>query len=700
MSKNKKNKAEKREEILNAIEEQGWKDSPDFSVICEKYGWKKDFGFFHSNIQVNACANKASCAKMYYSHDRLFVACDVVCINDVPFEKIPEEEQIRIARLMTLSPQTDKDKDREQGFGIARIRKQLSNTRLAGYINTEAISARIEKDGRCNLYMCLKSGDTIMCPVQLVSMKAENEISFDDIAEKAIDTIAEKIRCILVSNKKNQSKWLRDAVENAIRNVQPNAENIRFERSAFVTLVSFELPDKERPGLTNRYAKTILESAVKDIVKKTPDFESKIVEMITAKKGWHLKETEIEEELKNEIIKKVLEAINQDAEAVSAPSQFIIRMLQSGTLFLGCEGRFGGYLKLILNGGYPESISSGILEKELQISLSNEGFAASFLEITANYSYKTKDIIINKSPRAEGIVSLLSKSKNVFFDVKDVLKENINLFSAFAADAGLNITSQEDEYCGNEKAGVSNQTTLKYDCSNIADVEKWIIERVKQHEEALKKRKETIRNMGKESALYPEIIKIVSHCNYGASMSKITSILRSPSADTSFMSINYVPGKFKSFSKAAIEDAVRKLVFYDILLEKENYWRRIGGYYTSYEIKDKDLAALASQDTASCDKEQDISLWKSNNWERMLLSSPEKLNKMKMEDLQLLFGFPAVCERYAGTIAEKICKREDKQAITDFIEIAAQYSNNDKKTAFAALRKAVRKENKRLEAAN
>lgn len=103
--------------------------------------------------------------------------------------------------------------------------------------------------------------------------------------------------------------------------------------------------------------------------------------------------------------------------------------------------------------------------------------------------------------------------------------------------------------------------------------------------------------------------------------------------------------------------------------------------------------AAAKEETA-----KDISSWKASDWEGNIINSPEKLKSISIEDLKLLFSFPVVCEKYAEIIAKNICGREDAKIITAYIELAAKYAGANQKSSFAALRKAVRKENKKIAA--
>lgn len=708
MSKSKTARAAaRRAEVLNVIEKQGWKNSPALSAICEKYGWKKDFSFFNNNIRADTyLCKKKVCAKVYFCRDILPIACDVVFIKEVPFEDLPAEEQVRVARMMTLSPETDIEKDEKQGFGFERIRRGLLSTRLAEYIEDDTLAAEIANGGNCNFHMRLKKGDTIACLISIVSEKTGKDISFDDIAERLINEIAGMVIDALSENQKGQDSFIQGAVRAEISRSRPNAKNIRFDGINNEIYVSYEAADDKKPGIINTYSKSIGEGTVRNIVKKGPGFDEEIAKTIALDDGWKVSKVDVEKEFKEEIKRKIFEAISCDIQAANDASPLVVEMLKAGLPNGGRQRVCAKYLRLIMHGDLPENDFSNRFDNSSKVSLSKDGFKISYLEITASYSYKTNDIFINRSESAEGIVSLLSKSKSIFSNIESTLKDNIKLFFADATPEGLDIASPDKNYVEGITEGITGtlkgedlpgHITLKYDLSNASDVEKWLREKIKQHEEALKKKNEKIKSLGKENALYPEIVKILSNCPSGASISKITSVLRSPKTDTSFMTDRYIPGRFKSFSKDDIEDAVRGLVSFGILLETETYWRKIRGYYTSYEIKNKNLASLFRQNISS-DEEKDVSTWKANDWEYELLYYPGKLKEMKTEDLKMLFNFPAVCEKCAGVISENICGREDGKAITDFVELAAKFAPDDKKTSFAALRKAVRKENKKIAA--
>ena len=698
-----KKRGVRKAEALGMIKKRGWKDSPAFSAICEKYGWKKDFSFFNNNIRIGEKNNKTGYATMFYPQGNPLFSCDIVLIKDVPFEKLPDSEKERVVRMMTLSSETDREKDEKAGFGIARIRNGLLSTRLADYIAANSINADIENDGRCVLSIRPKnsSPSLVTFHVDLVSTSSGKDIGFDAIADKAIREIAKGFFEQFKTNGKNQDKRFSDSVVSAIRQARPNAKNVRFSGGNIDLTVSCEQSDEKRPYIRRIYTKKISKIEIINIVSKGENFEDEIIKTIASDNDWAVTGRDIEEGLKERIKKEILRAVVQDSEVLTPKSELIFTMLNEGELKKYSRSQRSDYLRLILSDTLSEASLHRNISRNIGISINQDEVCVSFFEIKAVYNGKTDSIMLERSACAEGLKSILPKSKNVFSKISKTLKENIRLFSATVEKDGLKITGHKDiQDYGTDNAPLTLTPckTLKYDCSNMAEVEDWILEFIDKQKNALKERDKKVKDLAGESALYPEIVKVISRCDYGASISRLTNLLRSPRADTSFMTKKYTPGKFKAFSKDEIETAVEKLISVGVLIEKQNYWRKIGGYFSSYEIKDERLASMVRQAAAKEETAKDISSWKASDWEGNIINSPEKLKSISIEDLKLLFSFPVVCEKYAEIIAENICDRDDAKIITAYIELAAKYAGASQKSSFAALRKAVRKENKKIAA--
>lgn len=694
----KKSREEKRAEALAVIEKQGWKDSPALSAICEKYGWEKDFSYFDKNICTIPAHGKTVCAEMFYPFDVLPFACDSVYIKNVPFEKLTKEEQLRTARLMTISRKTDKEKDIKEGFGTARIKDGLMNTKLSEYMGSGELAMSINRGGDCYICINLKTKGSIDFIFKLLNIKTESSRSFNEIAEKAIDLIAKDTIAELSCNQRKNKSPLQEKIRETVRQKHPGTSNISFNNSNDDVIISYVLPDKNKPGLANKYSKNIQKQTIEDIVKSTGNFYRPIAEKVAEDDGWYLSGAEIDDELQKLIKARFLEVVSKDKEALNNASPIIMKMLRAGTFSESefCNNR-QDYLSRVVHNQITADALPKSYGKQKEKAPSSDGFTVRWFDITAAYSYQTKEVLISRSSHTENILSFLEKTKDAFSDVKKKLNENIALFSAYLFDSGLFIKAKEEEYLENTDEEVVQNFTIAYDCSNIGAAEKWLLAKIEQHEKALKNRDKMAMALGKESALYPEILKIAGSCMGGASISRLTSILRSAKADASCMGRNYTPGKFKSFSKDDIENAVDVLLDFGVIKETRTYWRKIGGDYISYEVKDPRLYSMIIQSASGGEKQQDISKWKAPDWEREILNSPAKLKDMKIDKLQLLFGFPSVCEKYAGIIAENVCGREDGKVITDFVELAAGYAAPDKKASFAALRKAVRKQNKIIE---
>lgn len=693
----------RRAEALKMIEERGWKDSPAFSAICEKYGWKKDFSFFNNNIRIGEKNNKTGYATMFYPQGNPLFSCDIVLIKDVPFEKLPGKQKERVARLMTLSPETDREKDEKEGFGIARIRNGLLGTRLANYIAADSINAEIENDGRCVLSVRTKNNNPlpVVCHVDLVNTLNGKDTGFDVIADKVIREIAKSLFEQFKTNGKKYDKRFSDNVVSAIKQTRPNAKNVKFSVKDSAIVVSCEQPDESRPYIKKTYTKRITKDEIINIVSKSENFEDEITKFIADKYDWAITKRDIEDGLKERIKNEILSAVVQDAEALAPNSGLVLKMLETGESNGFFRSSASDYLKMLRNNALSKDSFRKSISKKMETSVNGDEVCVSCLEIKAVYNGKTDSILLDRSVYAKGLISILSKSKNVFSKINKNLKENIRFFSATVEENGLKITGHKDiSNYGTDKAllVLPSCKTLKYNCSNMAEVEDWILAWINQQKDALKERDKKVRSLSGESALYPEIIRVISHCSYGVSISRLTNLLRSPRADTSYMTKKYTPGKFKAFSKEEIEAAVRTLVSVGVLIEKQNYWSKIGGYFSSYEIKDERLASMVRQAAAKEETTKNISSWKAPDWEGSIINFPEKLKSISIEDLKLLFSFPVVCEKYAGVIAANICGREDAKIITAYIELAAKYAGTSQKSSFAALRKAVRKENKKIAA--
>ena len=693
----------RRAEALKMIEERGWKDSPAFSAICEKYGWKKDFSFFNDNIRIINRNQRTGYSVMFYQQQTLPFACDIVLIKDVPFEKLPGKQKERVARLMTLSPETDREKDEKEGFGIARIRNGLLSTRLADYIAADSINAEIEINGRCVLSVRTKSSNPspVVCHIDLVSTSSGRDISFSVIADNIIEKIVGELFEQIERHEKAQDTWLHGGAASVVRQAHPDAKNVNVIVDDYDILSSYETQDKEHPYIKNTYKKRRTKNEVKSIISRGENFEDEIIRDIADDSDWALAKREIEEGLKERFKKELLNALSQDAEAIKPRSDIIMKMLEGGELKNFSHIPGSDYLKLILSDNLQKSFLYQNISQKMEISPCDDGVCVSYPELNIIYNVKTVSFSLDRGECAKGILSILPRSKGVFSKISKEIKENIRLFSATVEKGGIKITGHKDiQDYGTDNAPLTLHPckTLKYDCSNMADVEGWILEFIDKQKNAIKERDKKVKDLAGESALYPEIVKVISRCDYGASISRLTNLLRSPRADTSFMTKKYTPGKFKAFSKDEIETAVKKLISVGVLIEKQNYWRKIGGYFSSYEIKDERLASMVRQAAAKDETTKDISSWKAPDWEGNIINSPEKLKSISIEDLKLLFSFPVVCEKYAGVIAENICCREDTKIITAYIELAAKYAVANQKSSFAALRKAVRKENKKIAA--